>query len=310
MTAALVSVIVPCFNQGRFLESCLESIALSTNAPHEVIVIDDGSSDRSTLRVLEALLPASNLQTLRVLRQENSGLASARNSGLALASGEWIQFLDADDLLLPGSIDARVQAFCAHGSRSPAPARRAGVIGHYLILDDATGQVWEPEADQPNARTLNFEAVASQWERGVSIPIHCALLRREALPPAPAFNESLPSKEDWFFWMSVLAADWRFVQHDEVVALYRLHGGNMTRRSVAKNAFAWLEAANQAHECWPDRFTEDHLLDAEDHWREYYLMKLWIEIGPALPWEVFRGAYKENGPCAGARSEASALNGR
>lgn len=287
MTEAFVSVIVPCYNQGNFLEACLESVARSTVRYHEVLVINDGSTDRGTLRALDGLKPAAEHQELRIISKANGGLASARNAGIADASGDWIQFLDADDLLLPGSIDGRLEAYECSMRRAAAASRTAGVIGQYAILDDAAGQVWSPEIDQPNARLLHFSAVASRWERGVTLPIHCVLLRREALPTAPAFDEGLFSKEDWLFWMTVFADDWRFVQHDEVVALYRLHGGNMTRKSVVRNAFSWLEAAHIAHARWPERFTEVDLASAEEHWRDFYLMKLWVEIGPSLPWRLY-----------------------
>ena len=87
-----ISVIVPCCNAERFIESSLESIANQTLQPYEVIVVDDGSTDGS-LDVIQ-----SSSLTIRVLRSPRTGGAGARNVGIRAARGEWLAFLDADDI--------------------------------------------------------------------------------------------------------------------------------------------------------------------------------------------------------------------
>src|ERR671914_179204 len=96
--AALVSVVIPCYNQAHFLGEAIESV-LAQNYPHfEVVVIDDGSTD-NTSEV------ASRYPGVRCIRQENQGLAGARNTGIRHSSGSYLVFLDSDDRLLPDALD-------------------------------------------------------------------------------------------------------------------------------------------------------------------------------------------------------------
>ena len=97
---APVTVVIPCFNQGRFLASAIRSVQAQSYEPLETIVVDDGSSDETA----EVATAAGT----RLIRQSNLGVSAARNAGLSSAAGEFIVFLDADDELLPGAIDSGV----------------------------------------------------------------------------------------------------------------------------------------------------------------------------------------------------------
>src|SRR5215204_5307150 len=105
--APLVSVIIPCYNQAHFLGEAIESV-LAQSYPHfEIIVVDDGSTD-NTFEV------ASHYSKVRLIRQENRGVSRARNAGLRESEGSYVVFLDADDRLLPGALDAGLECFEAH----------------------------------------------------------------------------------------------------------------------------------------------------------------------------------------------------
>ena len=103
MTAPLVSVLVPCYNAERFVGAALESVLAQTYAPIEVIVVDDGSTDRSA-----AVLEPFRAPGVTVIRQENHGAAAARNAAFAASRGRYILYLDGDDLMSPGHIAALV----------------------------------------------------------------------------------------------------------------------------------------------------------------------------------------------------------
>jgi len=94
--AVSVSVIVPCFNAGRWLAECIESVRAQTSPACETIIVDDGSDDQETLDILRSYEGVSGL---RVLHKRNGGVSSARNAGLDAAIGEYVLFLDADDYL-------------------------------------------------------------------------------------------------------------------------------------------------------------------------------------------------------------------
>lgn len=106
--AADVSVVIPMYNAERFIGEALESVRSQTIRPREIIVVDDGSTDRS-VAVVEAWDPE-----IRVLTQANAGAASARQAGSALAKGEMLAFLDADDLWLPDALEVRLAVLEAH----------------------------------------------------------------------------------------------------------------------------------------------------------------------------------------------------
>jgi hypothetical protein len=106
----MISVIIPCFNQGRFLTDCLESLAIQTAPPHEVVVVNDGSTDDPTNELCARLPHYDYPFPLRVLTQENRGLPAARNAGIRQCSGDILLPLDSDDLLLPSAV-AEYEAF-------------------------------------------------------------------------------------------------------------------------------------------------------------------------------------------------------
>ena len=104
-----VSVIIPCFNQGRFLPDAIKSVLAQTYRDLEVLVMDDGSTD-DTGEV------ASTYPMVRLLQQRNQGVATARNAALRESTGGYLVFLDADDRLLPYALDVGIDALAARPS--------------------------------------------------------------------------------------------------------------------------------------------------------------------------------------------------
>src|SRR6185436_125554 len=102
MSGVLVSVIIPCYNQGRFLGEAIESVLNQTYRNCEIIVVDDGSMD-DTARV------AARYPSVNLVRQSNRGFSAARNAGFEQSLGDLLVFLDADDRLLPNAIEDGVE---------------------------------------------------------------------------------------------------------------------------------------------------------------------------------------------------------
>ena len=100
----LVTVVIPCYNQAHFLGEAIESVLSQSYRNFELIVVDDGSTD-------ETSEVASRYERVRLFQQENQGLAGARNRGLGEAKGEYVVFLDADDRLLAGALEAGLRCF-------------------------------------------------------------------------------------------------------------------------------------------------------------------------------------------------------
>ncbi len=231
MSGDLVSVVIPCYNHGHLLADAIRSVLAQTHAHVEVIAVDDGSTDNTSD------VAASFGPPVRPVRIPNSGSSVARNRGLNEAEGEWVQFLDADDVLLPTKIASCVEAAEAAG----APA---AVYCDYLRSGvDATaalpGNRMSPEMDCDRA----WEEVASRWEETLSIPLHAFLFHASLLrSPAVRFDPELPDHEDWDFVLRVLARRpvVRFVP--EALAVYRRHAGAKCRVHASAQGVGFCRA--------------------------------------------------------------------
>lgn len=230
-SAPMVSVIVPCFNQGRYLHEAITSVLAATTQPVEIIVVDDGSTAAATQRQLaeaEKMAPG----VVYVHRQANQGLSGARNSGMALARGRFVQFLDADDVLAPEKIDTQVAQMNVN------PMLDVSVC-NFLLCDESRSDFSKPE--EAIARfALDEQDFLYRWERGFSVPIHCGLFRREVLTDM-RFDTSARAKEDWLFWTTLAMKGTRFAYLHGHWAMYRQHEGSM-RRSQVNMGRAWLQA--------------------------------------------------------------------
>jgi glycosyltransferase involved in cell wall biosynthesis len=105
--APLVSVVIPCYNQAHFLKEAIESVLKQSYPHYEIVVVDDGSTD-------ETSEVAGSYERVRLIRQENRGLAEARNTGIKHSEGDYLVFLDADDRLLPDALAVGVESFDSH----------------------------------------------------------------------------------------------------------------------------------------------------------------------------------------------------
>ncbi len=102
-----VSVVIPCYNVERYVEECITSVLQQTYSNMEIICVDDGSSDETVSKIKK--LQEKHNDKIHLIETPNRGASSARNSGLRFAGGEFIQFLDADDILLPGKINHQIK---------------------------------------------------------------------------------------------------------------------------------------------------------------------------------------------------------
>ena len=125
MSAPLVTVIVPAWNAERYLAECLESILAQDHEPKDVLVVDDGSTDRTG----EIALGFG--ARVRCERQENAGCNAARNRGLAIARGELVAHFDADDIMSPGALRERIEALLA----DPKLEACTGLVENFLSPD-------------------------------------------------------------------------------------------------------------------------------------------------------------------------------
>ena len=215
----LISVIVPCYNQGSFLDKNLRSIYEQKYKNWECIIVDDGSDD-STPDIAKCWI--SKDTRFKYHRKSNNGLASARNIGLDKARGNFIQFLDADDFL-----DNRKfgESFEVIGLEKV----NLIVITGYLQFND-----FKDKPEKPHFRLaekfLNRSEILFEWDNEFAIPIHCGIFSSDLFHDF-RFPEDLKAKEDWLMWIKFFQKEeLKIFFIEENLAFYRRHGGNMTKK--------------------------------------------------------------------------------
>ncbi|HEU4508637.1 MAG TPA: glycosyltransferase [Pyrinomonadaceae bacterium] len=204
-----VSVVIPCYQQGRFLGDAIESALMQTYAPSEVIVVDDGSTD-------DTAAVATQYAAVRYLYQQNQGLSAARNTGLNCASGTYVNFLDADDRLLPHALETGARYLDAN----PCWAFIAG--GHRLVSEDGSPLPW------PKQWHVRGDYYRQLMHHNFIACHNSVMYRRDVLLSVGGFDETLPAGEDWDTYLRI-AQKFPIHCHDEILSEYRQHSSNITR---------------------------------------------------------------------------------
>ena len=219
MPEATVAVVVPCFNHAHFLGDAIASALAQTRPPDEVIVVDDGSTD-------DTPAVARRFPGVRYLHQRNAGSAAARNAGLDAARSEFVQFLDADDVLLPTALESGLRCARAH----PACAFVAG--RHVVARPEGSVERPWPEfaSDDMYAELLRLNFIACA---------DAVLFRRAPLLEAGGFDGRLRSCEDYDVYLR-LARQHGVALYDDVVAEYRV--GSDSKSSDPRRMYAAVMA--------------------------------------------------------------------
>lgn len=212
--APTVSVIVPMYQSGWSVPDTLESLRLQTLADFEAIIVNDGSTDDGPAL---ARGMAGRDARFRVIDRANGGLAAARNTGLAAARGEFVHFLDADDLLTPRGLETLV----GHARRTGAAAV-LGRLEHREASGRPTG--WAPMLER---REIGLDDL----RRGCAFAVHAQLIRRDALGDT-RFDPARRIGEDWDLWLRLARRGVRWQGVDTVVGGYRMTPGSLSRASV------------------------------------------------------------------------------
>lgn len=217
----LISVVIPCYNGARFLGEAIDSALAQSWKPVEIIVVNDGSTD-NTASVLAAY------PNIIVLTQTNQGRSAARNAGLRASRGEYVTFLDADDLLLPKALEIGI------GELAGRP-EYAFASGAYQWIDEDGRPVGGP------CLPAVFGDRHRAWVDN-DIVIGTVLHRRSILESVGGFDPLLHAAEDWDLYLRI-ARQFSFRQHLAAVACYRKHQTNTSNdyRLMSEMALKVLE---------------------------------------------------------------------
>lgn len=206
-----VSVIVPTYNYARFIRDCLDSIFSQTFKDLEVIVVDDGSTD-NTEEVLEKYRG-----DIHYIHQENKGLPAARNRGIRSAQGEFLAFLDSDDLWLPGKLEEQIRVL-----------RKDTDMG--IVFSDASAFSEEGVIQESILKEEDI-CIGQCFQRlfmGNYLVMPTVVIRKKCLDKSGMFDESLTAVEDYDLWLRI-SVFYRVGFVDKVLAMYRVHPSNMSR---------------------------------------------------------------------------------
>jgi len=201
-----LSIVIPTFNDAPLLVEALASVEQCQPRDCEVLVLDDGSSDPESLRVLERLESVG----YTVLRQPNAGLSAARNALIRRARGRLILPVDADNRLLPGYIEQARHALAADPGL-------AIVYGDRKLFGAASETLRVPGFDLARMVDQNFIDA-------------CAMFRREVWEDVGGYDEGLRGFEDWEFWLHASRRGWRFAHLPEAQFEYRVRPGSLLSR--------------------------------------------------------------------------------
>lgn len=208
-----ITAIVPAYNSAALLPECLESILSQTYPVHEIIVVDDGSSDDTAL--VAARYP------VRCIRQQNRGSSSARNAGILAAATEWVAFLDADDRWFPHKIQSQVSAAEEHPevaviySDASVFASPGACLG-WLLSDKRPASGWI------------FDCLLDS----MFVFPSTVLARRDALMTAGMFAESLRYVEDYDLWLR-MAPEYQFHFVPDALTSYNRQESSLTKNIEA-----------------------------------------------------------------------------
>lgn len=206
-----VSVIIPVYNGAAEVRRAIDSALAQEHCDVEVIAINDGSKDET------ASVLAEFGDRIRAINQQNSGLAKTRNNGIALATGEWVAFLDHDDYWLPKKLSQQLEAAKRTGYDVVyTNAGNFGDVGRVAELRSEPKAMAEGDLLEPLLQD-NFIVVSS------------VMIRRAVIKDAGCFDSSLPSVEDWDLWLKLSARGVRFAAVGEPVTMYQWRAGSMSK---------------------------------------------------------------------------------
>lgn len=214
----IVSVIIPSYNSAHFLLKAVESIFNQTFQDFEVIVVDDGSTDNTR----EVVIPLMEHDRFRYVYQENQGLAATRNTGLSVAKGEFVAFLDADDVFLPQKLVVQVKWL----QENP----EFGLVGGGFYYMNEKGAL--SEAQRSWLRNPNLTIKDLLFDCPFMVP--AVLVRKEWVDRVGGFDTRLRRVEDWDLWMRLAYAGCKMGWVEEIVCAYRIFSGQMTRNAAAQ----------------------------------------------------------------------------
>lgn len=221
-----ISIIVPTYNQAQYIEECIESVLDQSQSPYEIIVVNDGSTD-DTLEKLK------RFPGVKVINQVNKGLASARNTGIMNAKGDWILPLDSDDKLRYNAIERLNEI---------TKSTRADVVG---LSFETFGLIKAPVILMPDPGIEDFAT-------GNRIG-YCSLIRRDVLLEVGGYSPKMTyGYEDFHLWFNLLTRGKKIETISEVLWYYRRKPNSMIDEAQSRHKELMMQIAKDFPQVFPE----------------------------------------------------------
>jgi glycosyltransferase involved in cell wall biosynthesis len=223
----LVSIIVPCYNYGHLLSETLNNILEQSYENWECIIVDDGSIDNTSTIAKEFV---DNHKQFSYVFQKNSGLSSARNTGLKHSKGSFIQLLDADDFIESNKLQSQIKVF----NDDPSSDIVYSEVRYFSSEQKSLRRFsmseidtpWMPKIDSSNHQLL----MSTLIDLNICV-VNAPLIRKRVFDRIGLFNTKLIAVEDWEFWCrcAFQEINFRFDNSEGTFALVRFHEGSMSK---------------------------------------------------------------------------------
>ena len=225
----LVSIIIPVYNQEKYLTETLQSVINQCYSNWECVIVNDGSIDNSVSIINEYLVRDTRFH---FINSENKGVSHARNLALKLVKGDYIMFLDGDDVIHPEKLQQAISNFQKNIDLS--------IVFNTTIYfqDNIENTLYLMEID---ADLLNFSDLLLYWNEKIILPIHSAIIKK-TLFEGIEFNTDLTAQEDWLVWLRLFQKNPKVLYLDVVLSYYRKHNTSRTQSfSLKDDHFKALE---------------------------------------------------------------------
>ncbi|KUJ63749.1 hypothetical protein AR687_00750 [Flavobacteriaceae bacterium CRH] len=237
----LVSIIIPCYSQAAFLDETLSSVLVQTYQNWECLIINDGSPD-NTDEIAQKWVEKDN--RFKYFFKQNSGVSNTRNFGLEKATGEYIQFLDADDVLFDTKLELSLQTI-----ENAVNEDIQILFTNFRMFTNNVKITTEPYCNFQQ-ELFTYENLLYKWNDGFSIPIQTAFIKSSLLQNI-RFPEHMTAQEDWIFWVNLFKSNPKVLFINQTLALYRV---NMASRTLSRDM---LEDQLKAYEYFKDFLNEE-----------------------------------------------------
>jgi glycosyltransferase involved in cell wall biosynthesis len=251
---ALVSVIIPCYNQGHYLPMAIESVLKQTYPVLEIIVVDDGSTDNTK----EC---AQSYEEVVYVYQNNQGLSASRNTGVRHSNGKYVLFLDADDWLYPDAIRINLDHLLANDTS-------AFVSGAHDKIFEANNFVEEKKREIIS----NYNNLL----QGNYIAMVAAVLFQRWVFDEFLFDVRLKSCEDYDLYLKI-SRKYPIVHHTEKIAVYRIHASNMSSNIPLMLSCA-LTVLKRQKKMLKTEEEKIAYLKGRNNWKKYFCTEMYQKL--------------------------------